>query len=178
MKKISMTALLLVIGINSFAQKYMTRSGQVSFFSATPIENIEAFNNEAAAAVDIANGDVVFQVPVKSFKFEKQLMQEHFNESYMESDKFPKAVFKGQVDKIPAAKDGTYPVNVKGKLTIHGQTRDVSVPGTITLKGNEMAVLASFRVDPETYQIKIPSMVASKISRQIEVTINSILKKM
>src|SRR5690242_16719248 len=122
MKKIMLLLALTAIVSGANAQKYMTRTGKVTFFSSTPVENIEAVNNEAAAAVDAATGDVVFQVPIQSFKFEKSLMQEHFNENYMESDKFPKAVFKGNIGKgaVNFAKDGNYPVTAKGKLTIHG----------------------------------------------------------
>lgn len=178
MKKLLIAALMLVFTAPAFAQKFMTRTGKLSFYSHTPIENIEAVNNEAAAAVNGATGDVVFQVPIKSFKFEKQLMQEHFNENYMESDKFPKAEFKGKLDpsSVNFAKDGVYKTTVTGKLTMHGVTKDINVPGTITIKGGTATVDAKFNVKPADYGIKIPAVVASKIAEQIEITINTVLK--
>lgn len=177
MKKMILVATVAAISFSASAQKFMTRSGKVTFFSSTPIENIEAFNNEAAAAINTATNDVVFQVPIKSFKFEKQLMQEHFNESYMESDKFPKAEFKGKMSAVDLSKDGSYKTTVSGKMTIHGVTKDVQIPGTITVKGGEMTLNAKFMVATADYKINIPSVAAGKIAKQIEVTVNTILKK-
>lgn len=177
MKKVLFTAVVACIALQVSAQKFMTRSGKISFFSTTPIENIEAFNNEVAAAVNTASGDVVFQVPIKSFKFEKQLMQEHFNESYMESDKFPKAEFKGKMNPASFTKDGTYKTTVNGKLTIHGVTKDVQIPGTVIVKGGELTLNTKFNVATADYNIQIPSVAKGKIANQIEVTVNSVLKK-
>lgn len=180
MKKSIITIALLLIGNAVFAQKYMTRTGKISFFSGTPLENIEAFNNEVASVLDSKTGSMVFAVPIKSFKFEKALMQEHFNENYMESDKFPKAEYKGSitdVSKVNFAKDGTYNVSSTGKLTMHGVTKDVVIPGTVTVKGSEATLNSKFKVKPDDYGIKIPSMVVTKIAKEIEVTVNSILKR-
>ena len=177
MKKIIVTVAIALSAFSVNAQKFMTRSGKVTFFSATPIENIEAFNNEAAAAVNSATGDIVFQVPIKSFKFEQQLMQEHFNESYMESDKFPKAEFKGKMNAVDISKDGTYKTTVSGKMTIHGVTKDVQIPGTLTVKGGELTLNSKFMVATADYKINIPSLAAGKVAKQIEVTVNTILKK-
>jgi polyisoprenoid-binding protein YceI len=162
------------------AQKYMTRTGKITFFSSTSLENIEAFNNEVAAVADAGSGEVVFQAPIKSFKFEKALMQEHFNENYMESDKYPKAEFKGRIANMSAAnysKDGTYNVTATGKLTMHGVTRDVSIPGTITIKGNEATINSKFKVRTADYGIKIPTLVEGKIAKDIAITVNTILQR-
>jgi len=162
------------------AQKYMTRTGNISFFSSTPIENIEARNNEVACIVDAGSGDVVIQALVKSFKFEKELMREHFNEDYMESDKFPKSEFKGKVanmNEVNLTKDGTYKAKVNGSLTIHGVTKSVSTNGTITVSGGSMKVNAKFTILLADYNIKIASMAAGKISKQIDITIDSDLAK-
>lgn len=180
MKKSIIFITVLMMGNMAFAQKYMTRTGKVSFFSTTPVENIEAFNNESAAVLDSKTGDVAFQVPIKSFKFEKALMQEHFNENYMESDKYPKAEYKGKItdiSKVNFAKDGTYNVSTAGKMTIHGVTKDVTIPGTITVKGSEATMNSKFKVKNADYGIKIPSMVVTKVAKEIEVTVNSILKR-
>jgi polyisoprenoid-binding protein YceI len=162
------------------AQKYMTRTGKITFFSATPLENIEAFNNEVAAVADAKSGEVIFQTPIKSFKFEKALMQEHFNENYMESDKYPKAEFRGHISNVGAVnfgKDGTYNVTTTGKLTIHGVTRDVTVPGTIAIKGNEATISARFKVCATDYNIRIPALVQGKIAKEIAITVNTILQR-
>jgi len=180
MKKIILIVALMLIGNAIFAQKYMTRTGKVSFFSTTPLENIEAFNNEAAGVLDSKTGDVVFQIPIKSFKFENGTMKDHFNENYMESDKFPKADYKAKiadVSKVNFEKDGTYTVSTSGKMTIHGVTKDITIPGTITVKGTEATLNTKFKVKTDDYGIKIPSLVVKKIAKDIEVTVNSILKR-
>lgn len=180
MKRIVLAIALLCSVSAAFAQKYMTRTGKVTFFSSTPIENIEAFNNETASVLNAENGEFVFQVPIKSFKFEKSLMQEHFNENYMESSKYPKATYKGEIADAGAVnfdKDGTYEVNTNGKLTIHGVTKDVSLPGTVTVKGDKVTVNSKFNVKPKDYEINIPGLVEDKIAESIEVTVNSILEK-
>ena len=178
MKKILCTLAIACIGLSASAQKYMTRSGKISFFSGTPIENIEGLNNEVAAALNSATGDILFQVPIKSFKFPSQLMQDHFNEDYMESDKFPKADFKGKFNPADVgAKDGVYKTTVTGKLTIHGVTKDVQVPGSITVKGGEMVLNAKFNVATADYKIQIPAIAAGKVAKTIEITVNSLLKK-
>ena len=180
MKKYGLLLLLACLGSTTFAQRFMTRTGKVTFFSSTSIENIEAINNEMACAVDGSTGDLVFQVPIKSFKFEKALMQEHFNENYMESDKYPKAEFKGKIANMGAVnlnKDGNYNVTGTGKMTIHGVTRDVSAPGTITVQGGNVTAVSKFKVRPADYGIKIPGIVAGKIAQDIEVSINSVMAK-
>lgn len=178
MKKIFLIVTLLSFSVSSIAQKYFTRSGKISFFSSTPIENIEAFNNEVGAAIDLSNGSVVFQVPIKSFKFEKQVMQEHFNSDYMESDKFPKATFKGNIDvKDLNSKASSIKTQVKGTLTIHGVSKEVTIPGTVTKNGNEVTLNTIFSVLTSDYNITIPSIVKGKIANKIAITVNSILKK-
>ena len=172
------TAVMCGISVGVFAQKYITRTGKVTFFSSTPLENIEAFNNDVSSIVDAKTGEVLFVVPIKSFKFEKALMQEHFNENYLESDKYPKAEFKGKIANLSAvnfSKDGQYNVTATGKMTIHGVTRDVTAPGTITVKGSNITAASKFRVRTSDYGIKIPGVVAGKIAQEIEVTVNSIL---
>src|ERR1043165_5627163 len=171
---------IILIAPVASAQKYMTRTGKITFFSATPLENIEAFNNEVSAIVDASSGDAIMQAPIKSFKFEKSLMRDHFNENYMESDKYPNAEFKGRINNIKAVdfgKDGTYNVTASGNLTIHGVTRTVTAPGTVTIKGNEATVSSKFKVRTADYNIKVPALVEGKIAKEIAVTVNTILQK-
>jgi polyisoprenoid-binding protein YceI len=178
MKKYSLILAALLLTNAAFSQRYMTRTGNVTFFSSTSLENIEAVNNEMACALDARSGDLAFQVPIKSFKFEKALMQDHFNENYMESDKYPKAEFKGKIANPGAvnfSKDGQYNVTASGKMTIHGVTRDVTAPGTVTVKGEQITAASKFTLRPADYGIRIPGVVAGKIAQDIEVTVNSIL---
>lgn len=178
MKKALLILTILFFSISVMAQKYFTRSGKVSFFSSTPIENIEAFNNEVGAAIELSKGDVVFQVPIKSFKFEKQLMLEHFNAEYMESNKFPKATFKGKIDpKDLGSKAKSFKTQVTGTLTIHGVSKEVTIPGTIAKNGDEITLNTVFSVTTAAYNIRIPSVVKGKIADKIEITVNCILKK-
>lgn len=181
MKKIILAIALISGAYAASAQKYMTRTGKVSFFSSTKVENIEAFNNEASSVLDSKSGDVLFIIPIKSFKFEKALMQEHFNENYMESTKFPKAEFKGKITNLAAVnfnKDGDYPVSVAGNMTIHGVTKPMTSKGTITVSGGNITLNSKFNVATADYKISIPSMAAGKIASSIEVTVNSVLKKL
>lgn len=179
MRKILLMACFITGSSALFAQKLMTRTGKISFFSSTSIENIEAFNNEVAAAYDATNGNLVFQVAIKSFKFEKQLMQDHFNDDYMESSKFPKANFNGTVvdfNKVDVKKNGTYKANVSGALTIHGITKKVAVPGTIEVKDGAATFHGTFNIALSDYNIKIPSIAEGKIAKTIAITVNAILK--
>ena len=155
--------------------KYFTKNGHIAFFSATPMENIEANNNTSTSVLDARTGKMEFAVLMKAFKFQKALMEEHFNENYVESGKYPKASFAGAITNLDAVnfkKDGAYKVNVKGKLTIHGVTKEVEIPGTITVKNGEVKANSVFNVVPEDYKISIPKLVREKIAKQIKVSVN------
>jgi polyisoprenoid-binding protein YceI len=126
------------------AQKFFTKTGRIDFNATAPSspEKIEAVNKTVTCVLDAASGNIQFAVLIKGFTFERALMQEHFNENYLESDKFPKAEFKGTITNnstVNYAKDGDYTVTVKGKLTLHGETRDVESPGKISVKGGKLA---------------------------------------
>jgi polyisoprenoid-binding protein YceI len=152
------------------------------FYSETPIETIKADNKQVNSALDIQTGDFVFKVLIKSFVFEKALMQEHFNENYLESDKFPNATFQGKVTNLSAVdfkKEGTYDVTVEGDLTIHGVTKKVTEKGTFTVKaGDKIHGNAKFMVKPADYNIKIPATVMKNIAETIEVTVDAELSKL
>lgn len=157
------------------AQKYFTREGNISFFSEAPLEKIEAHNRTATAVLDTESGRMEFAALIKAFQFEKALMQEHFNENYMESSTYPKASFKGQIadpGQVNWKKDGTYPVVVKGELTIHGQTRSVEAPGKITVRGNALSAVSSFSVAVADYGIEIPAVVRDNIAKEVRIDVN------
>ena len=164
------------------AQKYMTKNGNIKFYSETPMETIEANNNQVNAALDSQTGDLVFKVLIKSFQFEKALMQEHFNENYLESDKFPNSTFQGKVTNLSSvnfAKEGTYDATIEGDLTIHGVTKKISEKSTFTVKaGDKIQGNSKFNVKPADYDIKIPGALVKNIAEILEVTVDIELTKM
>jgi polyisoprenoid-binding protein YceI len=156
--------------------KYITRAGHISFFSASIMEDIEARNDKVAAVFDLGTGQIAFSVPIHEFQFKRTLMQEHFNENYMESDKFPQATFTGQVlnagpvlKQLPSA---TQTVEAEGNLTIHGVTHKAIVTGTLQLRDGQLVVFAYFNIAPADYSIDIPLLVREHIAKSVSVRIN------
>jgi polyisoprenoid-binding protein YceI len=182
MKKIIVIALIAIIASPAVnAQKYFTRAGVVSFFSKTKMENIDAENNKVAAVLDASTGNLEFTVLIKSFMFEKALMQEHFNENYMESDTYPKATFKGKVENVSAIKFGTngnYNVKAAGDLTMHGVTKKITVDGVVTIKDGKLITTSKFAVNPKDYNIEIPSVVQENIAENIDVNVSLTLEEL
>jgi hypothetical protein len=179
MKKVTVLALGLVFAVTGvFAQdKFFTKTGKVSFYSKASLENIEAHNRSVTAVLDSKTGNLQFSALVKGFEFEKALMQQHFNENYLESTKHPKADFKGQVVNnadVNYTKDGTYNVKVKGNLTIHGETKPVEADGTITVKGDKVQTESDFTVQLADYKIKNDKL--NNISNTIRVSVNCLLE--
>jgi YceI-like domain len=174
MKRLAILLLLTIIALSVSAQKYMTKNGFISFFSHTPMEDIKADNNQVAGVIDASTGDMVFQVLIKSFHFDRTLMEEHFNENYMESDKFPKASFKGKITDLKSVdftKNGSYEVMVEGDLTIRDVTKKISVKGTVEVVNGSLNANTKFIIAPEDYNIKIPPVVREKIAKTLEVTV-------
>ncbi len=153
------------------AQKYISNSSSVRFFSEAPVENIEATNNGGRSAFDLATGEVVFSIPIKSFTFEKPLMQEHFNENYLESDKYPNALFTGKIHGFEQDTGSWQEATAIGKMTIHGVARDVTYEGKIKIEPNSMEIEAIFPVQLKDYKIKIPKVVFYNIAEIVEVTV-------
>ena len=167
----------LLFGVNTTnAQtKLFTKTGTISFKSKTALENIEALNNKVLSVWDVTSGNIEFSLLVKGFEFDRALMQEHFNENYMESDKYPKAVFKGVVENsknIIFTSNNNYTIKVNGSLTMHGVTKQITVPVIIKVKNGEASATANFSVVPQDYNIKIPGLVADKINKKIDISIN------
>ena len=134
----------------------MTKNGYIGFYSHTPMEDIKADNNQVVGALDISTGEMVFQALIKSFHFDRALMEEHFNENYMESDKIPKSVFKGKITNLSSVdftKNGTYEVTVEGDLTIHDVTNKISTKGTIEVVSGGINANSKFNIVPEDYKI-------------------------
>ena len=183
MKKLQFIILTGLLLSASFvnAQKYITKSGFIRFYSHASIENMEANNKQVNCALDITTGDLVFKVLMKSFEFEKALMQEHFNDDYVESDKFPNASFKGKVlnmKDINFTKNGTYQATIEGDLTIHGITKKVQEKGTFEVKDGKIIGQAKFNISLKEYNVIIPKTVVNNISDMIEITVDVSLEKL
>lgn len=177
MKKIFLLSLCLGFCSAISAQsKYMTRNGTVRFEAEGPVkDDVKAVNNQAACVLNAASGEVVFQIAIKSFVFKKALMQEHFNENYLESHKFPKAVLKGTIidfAKLDLSKDGSYDVAVSGELEIHGVKQQVTEKGKLIVKDGKIELQSSFWVTLADYDIEIPKIVEDKIAKQAEVILS------
>ncbi len=158
------------------AQLMKSDKSLVTFFSKSPLEDIEAKNSNIVAVMNTASKDIQIQVVIKGFVFKSALMQEHFNENYMESEKFPLSTFKGKINEvIDYTKDGVTKVTASGKLDMHGVTKEVILTGTITVKDKSIIIDARFQVKLEDYNIKVPSLYVKNIAETIDVTLNSTL---
>jgi polyisoprenoid-binding protein YceI len=157
--------------------KFFTRTGHISFYSKTPLEDIQASNRQAASIIDFSTGDIVFSVLMKSFEFPKALMQEHFNESYVESDKYPKSTFKGKITNVQTVnvqKNGSYTVEVEGELMIHGVSRPLKTTGTLEVKDLKIHGKSTFTVAVADYNIQIPRLVRDNIAKHIDIQIDMV----
>jgi polyisoprenoid-binding protein YceI len=171
---------LMFVG-SAQGQRFLTKTGYIHFFSDAPLEKIQATNRQVNAAVDAGTGDIAFRVLMKSFQFEKALMQEHFNENYVESDKYPNSTFIGKVTNIRDvnfSKAGNYSVNVEGKLTIHGITKDIKETGTFEVKDGKVQAGCKFTIHIGDYKISIPGIVAGHIAETVEITVDLALDKL
>jgi polyisoprenoid-binding protein YceI len=171
--------LLMTIATATAQDKYFTKSGKVRFVSKGAIETIEAQHKSVTCVLDTKSGAVQFAVLMKGFEFRKALMQEHFNENYVESDKYPKAEFKGQVvnnSSVDYTREGAYNVQVKGQLTIHGQTKDMETTGKITVKGGKVQTATGFTILLSDYNISIPAVVKDNINNTVQITADCLLE--
>ena len=163
-----------LLTLSAGAQNFITKNGKISFFSKTDVENIEAVNNQAVSVINSQTGSIAFSVLVNGFLFKKALMQEHFNENYLESAKYPKATFKGTIadmSKVDFKKDGSYNVSVTGDLNMHNVSNKVTVPAVIVVKGNTISANTTFKVQLDDYKITVPKVVENNISKTIELKV-------
>ena len=176
MKKIIAAGVLLFSMTRGYAQMYLTRNGNISFSSHTPLEEIKAQNNEAVSVLNSATGDIEFKIAVKGFHFSKTAMEEHFNDDdYMASEKYPKAGFKGKISNISSvnfSKDGVYNVSVNGDLTIKDVTKPATAKGTISVKNGVVTVVSEFTVQRKDYNVIGESFVQKKIADNIAIDVN------
>jgi hypothetical protein len=170
--------LQVIVPQTSFGQLFMTQTGKTSFFSKTPVEDISALNSNVLAVINSSNGEIAVKMNMTQFKFQNKLMEEHFNENYMESDKFPTGSFKGKINEsIDYAKAGTYDVTAKGTFTIHGVTKDKVLTGKLTVAKEALTLDSNFEIALVDYKIDVPKLVWEKIAEKIAVKNNFTLVK-
>lgn len=169
MKKLLLVFFFWFYAFEGYGQNLKSETGYVKFFSSALIEDITAENKQASAFFNPETTEAVFLIPIAGFEFEKSLMQEHFNENYMESDKYPEAHFKGKISGfLPDQAES--PAIAEGEMTIHGVTKKIRVPGKIFRTGNSLRMEAIFQVVLEDYQVEIPKLMFQKIAEKVEVT--------
>ena len=175
MRNVLIILLLLGALVASGQNVLYTKTGHIWFFSSTPIEDIEAHNKTVMAAFDSKNNVLEFKVKMTDFIFEKALMQEHFNENYVESHKYPHATFKGKIDnfsELNLETMNTFEAKVSGVLKIHGVERNVSAKGTLKKNSDVISMNSKFQVKPADYNIKIPKIVVKNIAEVVDVYVD------
>lgn len=184
MKKIFINFLALFLifaaSTNGFAQKLITKTGSIKFQASVPsYEEVAAENKSVSAVLEQSTGDFAALVLIKGFRFKVALMEEHFNENYMESEKFSKATLKGKIADFDISKITSTPKNftLKGDLTVHGKTKPVTVIIKISKAANGVNAIGSFEVKPEDFDIEIPGLVRKKIADKIKINYNFLLVK-
>jgi len=179
-KKLTGSLAAIILGVTLFAlspagKVYLTHTGHIWFFAGTSMEDINADSYQVASNLNPSTGEMAYSVLIKGFQFRRALMQEHFNENYMESDKYPKSTFVGKISDINSVnfdKNGTYKVNVSGNLNIHGVTKTITAPGTLTVSADSVYARSTFKVALKDYNITIPSVVKDKISETVQIHVD------
>lgn len=157
------------------AQKYITREGVCDIFSETSFFTIEATNMKVASILDAENGEIVASTLMRSFKYQEALVEEHFNENYMESHLYPKGIFKGKIanfSEVDLSKDGTYPITIEGELTFHGQTNALTTPGELVVRGETITGTTGFEVSLSAYKIKVEEKYKDRIRDEIRIDLH------
>jgi len=171
---ITVLFLVFMTATTTYSQVYTASSSNIRFFSEAALENIEAHTTKSSSLLNTKTGQVVFQIPIAAFEFEKNLMKEHFNENYLESEKYPKASFSGNLNEtIDFATDGKYKASVTGKLNIHGVEKDRTIHGEITVKEGKISLKAEFVVKLVDHKVKIPKVVIKNIAEEVLVSLEA-----
>lgn len=170
MKRFVLLSFMLSMAMEVQGQILRSHSSYVRFFSSSLIEDISAENEKASAIFDLESGDAVFLIPITGFEFRKSLMQEHFNENYLESDKYPEAYFRGRISGYNPGNPVSNAI-AEGEMTIHGVTKPVEIRGTITKQSGKLILEAVFPVVLKDYQVEIPTLMFQNIAEEVEVTV-------
>ncbi|MBB5397772.1 YceI family protein [Mucilaginibacter sp. AK015] len=167
--------LLVWFNVNQTGQDiYACKNAVVTLYSKAPIEDIEARTDKGVSVFNTSTGELAFSIPIRSFKFDKALMQEHFNENYMESDKYPQATFRGKLtDKVDVTKDGAYPVIASGILEVHGVKQSRTIPGKLTVNNGVISLSSTFMVACKDHKVDIPTLVFHNIAESLKITVSA-----
>jgi len=178
MKLLSLVLLLFIIDTEAKSQVYTSRKVAVHFFSPAPITDIDALTNTASAILNPKKREVKVSIPIASFSFKKALMQQHFNQIYLESEKYPAATFKGTyTENINFTRDGNYKIPLTGKFNIHGVDKTVTIPCDMTIKNGEIAFNTDFKLLSRDYKIPAPMILSKEVGQEINITVNGILSE-
>jgi polyisoprenoid-binding protein YceI len=171
-KIITILCCFLFVTISNSQERYLTKNGTINFFSKMVMEDITADNNQVLSIIDATKGTMAISILMKSFMFKKALMQEHFNENYVESDKYPKATFKGAISDFDAVNEATSVVKVTGILTIHGVSKEITIESNMIRTADTILAEGNFMINLANFDVEIPSVVAKKIAKNIKVSFN------
>jgi polyisoprenoid-binding protein YceI len=172
-----LSLLIIVLHFNSSGQIYIADSCRITFFSSAAIENISATSYNSKPLLDTKSGDIQVSISNQDFKFRKKLMQEHFNEDYIESDKYPTDVFKGKInEQVDYTKDGTTKVTVTGTLDMHGVSKTITIPGTISARNGVYIISSNFNLEPADFHIKKPKILSEDIADTFAISLNATMK--
>jgi hypothetical protein len=174
MKKSFYSTLFCLLCLQTaYGQLFSTSTGVASFYSKAPLEDIEASNKSLTGIINTTTNQIAIKVPIRSFKFANGLMEEHFNENYMDSEKYPSASFSGKINEnIDYTKNGTYKVTATGKLNVHGVEKERTLTGTLQIVDNKVVIDAEFIIALADHQIDVPTAVFTKIAEKIQVKVH------
>lgn len=174
------TALLfLLVSFSPIAEKKITKTGTITFEASVPsFEEVKAKNETVTCILNTENGEIAALALMKGFRFKVALMEEHFNENYIESSKYPKATFKGKIENFEISKlaSTVKEYTIKGKLELHGKTKDLTIKGKLKKNGESINLMSDFKVNVDDFDIEIPNVVSKKLSKQVNITLDFNLK--
>ena len=147
--------------------RYVIENSTIEFYSYALLEDIQAINTESVGAIDLESKEFIIKIPVSAFEFPNKLMQKHFNDSYLETDKYPECIFKGTIDEDIAS----------GEITLHGVTKEIQIPAVITEEADKIKINTEFKITVKEYKIKIPRLLFQNIAEEIEVKVSSTFTK-
>lgn len=179
MRKMALFALVVLCSFTPIQEKKITKTGTITFeASVASFEEVKGKNTAVTCILNTTNGEIAALALMKGFRFKVALMEEHFNENYVESSKFPKATFKGKIDGFDIAKISTTSKDytIKGKLELHGKSKDITSTAKIKKIGTDIEVKTSFPVNVSDFDIEIPSVVSKKVAKKVSIDCNFLLK--
>lgn len=164
----------LAFSITGFAQeKMITKTGKITFEASVPsFEEVKGTNSTATCVLNPATGEIASLALIKGFRFKIALMEEHFNENYLESDRYPKATFRGKISNFDLKSLTSSPrdFTIKGKLELHGKSKEVVVPAKIRKTDSGVEIISNFSVNSDDFAIAIPSVVKNKVSKTVNIS--------